>query len=66
MKLSAEDKVNLVAELASEPKLVERLRGLGIASSTYYGWKRRVAKRGVEAFIAESSAPKRVLESAER
>lgn len=52
MKFSPEEKVKLVEELACEPKRVERLRELGIASSTYYGWKRRLAARGVAAFIA--------------
>ena len=58
--LSPEEKVQLVEELSNEPKLLERLRGLGIATSTYYSWKRRLAARGVAAFIAESSAPKSV------
>ena len=69
MKFSPAEKAKLVEELASEPKLVERLRELGIASSTYYGWKRRIAARGSKAFIAERSAPKRVwnrLSQAER
>jgi transposase InsO family protein/transposase-like protein len=60
LKLSPEEKVKLIEELASEPNLVKRLRELGIASSTYYGWQRRLAARGINAFIAESSAPKRV------
>ncbi len=60
MKLSPEEKVKLVEELADEPKLLERLKELGIATSTYYGWRRRLAARGVAAFIAESSAPKSV------
>lgn len=60
MKLSPEEKAALVGELAREPNLVERLRELGIAPSTYYGWRRRLAARGVAAFITESSAPKRV------
>ena len=67
--LSPEEKVKLVEELSNEPKLLERLRELGIASSTYYSWKRRLAARGVAAFIAESSAPKSVwnrLSQAER
>ena len=58
--LSPEEKVKLVAELTNEPRLLERLRELGIATSTYYSWKRRLAARGVAAFIAESSAPKSV------
>jgi len=69
VKFSPEEKVKLVEELACEPNLVERLRELGIAPSTYYGWKRRLAARGVAAFIAASSAPKRVwnrLSQAER
>ena len=69
MKFSPTEKVKLVEELACEPNRVERLRELGIASSTYYGWKRRLKERGVAAFIAESSAPKRVwnrLSEAER
>ena len=45
MKFSPKEKVKLVEELASESNLVERLRELGIASSTYYGWKRRLAAR---------------------
>ncbi len=67
--LSPEEKVKLVAELTNEPRLLERLRELGIATSTYYSWKRRLAARGVTAFIAESSAPKSVwnrLSQAER
>ena len=60
MKFSPEEKAALLSELAAEPKLVERLRELGIAASTYYGWKRRLAKRGLKAFLGESSAPKRV------
>lgn len=69
MKLSPEEKVKLVEELAREPNLVERLRELGIGTSTYYGWKRRLKARGIKAFMAESSAPKRVwnrLRQAER
>jgi putative transposase len=69
LKLSPQEKVKLVEELACEPDLVKRLRELGIASSTYYGWKKRLKARGVKAFIAESSAPKRVwnrLSQAER
>lgn len=69
MKLSPEEKVTLVEELTREPKLLKRLRELGIPSSTYYGWKQRLAERGVEAFIVESSTPKRVwnqLSQAER
>ena len=69
MKLSPEEKVKLVEELSNEPKLLERLRELGIATSTYYSWKRRLAARGAAAFIAESSAPKSVwnrLSQAER
>lgn len=58
--LSPEEKVSLVGELTNEPKLLERLKELGIATSTYYSWKRRLAARGVAAFIAESSAPKSV------
>ncbi|MEK7763966.1 MAG: DDE-type integrase/transposase/recombinase [Nitrospirota bacterium] len=67
--LSPEEKVKLVEELTNEPKLLERLRELGIATSTYYSWKRRLVARGVAAFIAESSAPKSVwnrLSQAER
>jgi transposase InsO family protein len=67
--LSPEEKVKLVEELSNEPKLLERLRELGIATSTYYSWKRRLAARGVAAFLAESSAPKSVwnrLSQAER
>ena len=67
--LSPEEKVKLVEELADEPRLLERLHELGIAMSTYYSWKRRLAARGVAAFIAESSAPKGVwnrLTQAER
>lgn len=60
MILSPEEKVSLVRELTNEPKLLERLKELGIATSTYYSWKRRLAARGVAAFIAESSAPKSV------
>jgi transposase InsO family protein len=60
VKFSPEEKVKLVEELACEPNRVERLRELGIASSTYYGWKRRLKARGVAAFVAESSAAKRV------
>jgi len=69
LKLSPEEKVKLVEELSNEPKLLERLRELGIATSTYYSWKRRLAARGAAAFIAESSAPKSVwnrLSQAER
>lgn len=69
MNFSAEEKVKLIAELALEPNRVQRLRELGIAPSTYYAWKRRLAERGIAAFIAESSAPKRVwnrLSQAER
>jgi putative transposase len=69
VKFSAAEKAKLVEELATEPNKVQRLRGLGIPTSTYYAWKRRVAERGVAAFIAESSAPKRVwnrLREAER
>ena len=69
MNFSAEQKVKLIAELALEPNRVARLRELGIAPSTYYAWKRRLAERGIAAFIAESSAPKRVwnrLSQAER
>ena len=58
--LSPQEKVSLVGELTNEPKLLERLKELGIATSTYYSWKRRLAARGVAAFIAESSAPKSV------
>ena len=67
--LSPEEKVKLVSELTNEPRLLERLRELGIATSTYYSWKRRLAARGVAAFIAENSAPKKVwnrLSQAER
>jgi len=60
VKLTPEEKAKLVEELSREPNLVKRLGELGIASSTYYGWKRRLKARGIEAFIAESSAPKRV------
>ena len=60
MRLSPEEKAQLVAALAREPNRLQRLRELGIASSTYYGWKRRMKVRGVKAFIAASSAPKRV------
>jgi putative transposase len=69
VKFSPKEKVKLVGELANEPNLVERLRELEIPSSTYYGWKRRMKARGIAAFIAESSAPKRVwnrLSQAER
>jgi len=69
VKFSPIEKLRLVEELAREPKRVKRLRQLGIASSTYYGWKRRLAARGIEAFIAARSAPKRVwnrLSEAER
>ena len=69
MTFSAAEKAKLVGELASEPNKVQRLRELGIPTSTYYAWKLRVAKRGAAAFIAESSAPKRVwnrLSQAER
>jgi transposase InsO family protein len=69
VNFSAEEKVKLIAELALEPNRVQRLRELGIAPSTYYAWKRRLAERGIAAFIAESSAPKRVwnrLSQAER
>jgi len=69
VKFTPAEKVKLVEELACEPNRVERLRELGIASSTYYGWKRRLKARGVAAFIGESSAPKRVwnrLSEAER
>lgn len=69
MRFSPEEKVRLVEELSREPKLVKRLRELGIASSTYYGWKRRMVTRGIAAFIVENSAPKRVwnrLSQAER
>lgn len=69
MKFSPQEKVRLVEELAREANLVKRLRELGIASSTYYGWKRRIEARGVQAFIAAGSAPKRVwnrLSQAER
>ncbi len=60
MKFSPAEKVKLVEELASEPNKVQRLRELGIPTSTYYAWKRRVTERGAAAFIAESSASKRV------
>ena len=69
MKFSRAEKAKLVEELASEPNKVQRLRELGIPTSTYYAWKKRVAERGAAAFIAESSAPKRVwnrLSDAER
>ena len=69
MRFSPQEKVRLVEELSREPKLVQRLRELEIPSSTYYGWKRRLAERGIKAFMAESSAPKRVwnrLSQAER
>lgn len=69
MRFSPKEKVRLVEELSCESNLVERLGELGIASSTYYGWKRRLKARGVTAFIAQSSAPKRVwnrLKQAER
>jgi transposase InsO family protein len=69
VKFSPEEKVKLVSELASEPNRLKRLRELGISSSTYYGWKRRLAVRGAAAFIVASSAPKRVwnrLSQAER
>jgi transposase InsO family protein len=69
LKLSPGEKAQLVEELACEPDLVKRLHELGIASSTYYGWKRRLRTRGIKAFIAASSAPKRVwnrLSQAER
>lgn len=69
MKYSPKEKARLVEELAGEPNLVERLRELGLPSSTYYGWKRRIKARGIRAFLAESSAPKRVwnrLSEAER
>lgn len=69
MKFSPLEKVRLVEELIREPKLVERLRELGLPPSTYYGWKRRLKARGMKAFVAESSAPKRVwnrLKPAER
>jgi len=69
VKFSRAEKAKLVEELASEPNKVQRLRELGIPTSTYYAWKRRVAARGAAAFIAESSAPKRVwnrLSDAER
>ena len=60
MSLSPEEKMQLMSELANEPNLLQRLRALGIPSSTYYGWKRRLKARGIKAFIAEGSAPKRV------
>ena len=60
MRFSRTEKAKLVLELACEPNKVQRLRELGIPGSTYYAWKRRVAERGAAAFIAESSAPKRV------
>jgi transposase InsO family protein len=60
LKLTPEEKLKLVEELAREPKLLKRLAELEIATSTYYGWKKRLAARGVAAFITESSAPKRV------
>jgi len=69
VKFSAAEKAKLVSELASEPSKVQRLRELGIPTSTYYAWKLRVVQRGTAAFIAESSAPKRVwnrLSQAER
>lgn len=69
MRFTPKEKVRLMGELAGEPKLVDRLRELGIPSSTYYGWKRRLKARGVRAFIAASSRPKRVwnrLSEAER
>ena len=69
MRFSPEEKARLVSELSREPKLVKRLRELGISPSTYYGWKRRMAARGEAAFIVETSAPKRVwnrLSQAER
>jgi transposase-like protein len=69
VKFSPTEKAKLVEELALEPNKVQRLRELGIPTSTYYAWKRRVAERGVAAFIAENSAPKRVwnrLSQAER
>jgi putative transposase len=69
LKLSSQEKAKLIEELSSEPNLVKRLRELGIASSTYYGWKRRYAVRGLEAFVARPSKPRRVwnrLSEAER
>ncbi len=59
MKFSPVEKAKLVAELTSEPNKVQRLRELGIPTSTYYAWKRRVTQRGAGAFIAESSAVNR-------
>ena len=48
MKFSAAEKAKLVSELTSEPNKVERLRELGIPSSTYYAWKLRVALRSFQ------------------
>jgi transposase InsO family protein len=58
--LSPPEKAKLVEEISREPDRLKRLRELGIASSTYYGWKRRYAARGPEAFVVRASAPKRV------
>ena len=60
MILTPTEKANLVEELAREPKRLKRLKQLGIATSTYYAWKRRYDTRGREAFIERPSRPKRV------
>jgi len=60
LRLLPEEKARLVEELSREPQRVKRLRELGIASSTYYGWKQRYEARGREGFIVRPSTPKRV------
>lgn len=60
MRLSPEEKATLVEELLREGGVVKRLKALGIASSTYYGWKRRYEARGREAFVARPSCAKRI------
>lgn len=69
MSLTPTEKANLVEELAREPNRLKRLKALGIATSTYYGWKSRYEERGREAFLDRSSRPRRIwnrLSQAER
>lgn len=60
MSLSPCEKANLVEEVGQGRGRLKRLRELGIATSTFYAWKRRYEERGREAFIERSSQPKRV------
>lgn len=60
MRLSPTEKANLVEEVGREPRRLKRLKELGIATSTFYTWKRRYQERGREAFIERTSRPRRV------